>query len=64
MMKPEHSYKKRVTVGSAAGNGLSRGTVIKQMEATFVGVWKYSAPKDIELGIFAKSNCSPAFPGF
>lgn len=70
MMKPEHSYKKRVNVGSAAGNGLNRGTIMKQMKATFCIVWKYSASKDIdlevteELGIFAKSKHSPAFPGF
>lgn len=70
MMKPEHSYEKRVNVGSAAGNGLSRDTMIKQMKVTFCSVGKYSASKDIglrateELGVFAKSSYSPVFSGF
>lgn len=60
MMKPEHSYEKRVNVGSAAGNRLSRGTMTKQTQATFCSVRKCSASKDTalrvteELGIFAK----------
>lgn len=70
MMKPEHSYEKRINVGSAAGNGLSRGTMIKQRKVMFCSVGKYSASQDTglrstgELGIFAKNSCSPAFPGF
>lgn len=38
MMKPERSYKERINVGSAAGNGLSRDTRIKQIKLTFCGV--------------------------
>lgn len=67
MMKPEHSYEKRINVGSAAGNGLSRGTMIKQMKVTFCCVGKYSASQyrcltsTEELGIFAKSIYNPVF---
>lgn len=70
MMKPEHSYKKRLNVGSIAGNGLRRGTIIKQMKPIFCSVQKYCASKDVDLritknlGIFAKSSHSPAFAGF
>lgn len=49
MMKQERSYKKRINVGSAAGNGLSRDTIIKQIKLTFCSVWKRSASKYMDL---------------
>jgi len=48
MMKPEHSYKKRVDAGSAAGNGLSRGTIINQVKGTLCSAWKCSASSDTD----------------